>query len=451
MSKMKIWIIPPGQFRVTRDPSIVMETCLGSCIGVCLFDQHNSIGGLIHIILPDARAEKKSAYPARYASSGIPLLLSEMVKAGASTERISAFLVGGAMVILDSRLSVELNIGRKNAAIAKQILASYGIPIVKEDIGGHFGRVVRFRPIQGSIEITSLSKKGGLAPVFHPERKIALKELLEKINRLKPLPEVVRKIIYRIEDYEVSASELEEYILRDQALTANILKAANSPYYGFQGQISNIQRAIVLLGLEELRRIVLSTSLYDIYDTRINGYSLEKGMLMKHSIFCSMVAQLLANLKNSETDVDTVFTAALLHDIGKIVLDQYAFEKFNLIIDMVMNQNIPFIDAENRILGYDHAHVGGLIAEKWQLPEILIEAIQFHHEPNKAKKYPELVSIIHIADIISCMFGEGLGADGMANRLNQFAISCINLDVNDVEVITHSLPEIARRADAFLF
>ena len=166
--------------------------------------------------------------------------------------------------------------------------------------------------------------------------------------------------------------------------------------------------------------------------------------MLNHSLCCAMVAKLICQEKKIKKP-DTVFTAGLLHDIGKVILDQYAFEKFNLIMDRVLNENALFLDAENEIFGYNHAQIGGMIARKWNLPEVLIEAISFHHRPQEAKENPEVVSVVHIADNICSMIGYGCGADAMNNYIHQFAISNINLRSNDVDMIIKKLAVIMKK------
>ena len=158
-----------------------------------------------------------------------------------------------------------------------------------------------------------------------------------------------------------------------------------------------------------------------------------------------MVAELISQEKKIKNP-DTVFTAGLLHDIGKVILDQYAFEKFNLIMDRVLNENAPFLDAENEIFGYNHAQIGGIIARKWDLPEVLVEAISFHHQPQEAKENLEVVSVVHIADNICSMIGYGCGADAMDNHIHQFAISSINLRDDDIDKIIEKLAGIMKKA-----
>jgi putative nucleotidyltransferase with HDIG domain len=442
----EIHVVSPGEFKVTTHPSAVLETCLGSCIGVGLYDREAAIGGLGHILLPTGSEEKERIAPARYARSCIPLLLSEMIRLGGSKERIVAAIAGGALILAQRKLSVDMNIGRKNSDMVRQILDMEGIPIVRHNVGGHFGRVFRLKPATGETDIRTFGGKKHKALKRAATGEINLSDLKARIDRLKPLPEIARRIISRIEYSESSLADLEEYILKDQVITANILKVCNSAYYGFQYQISSINRAVVLIGAETLKNIVLAASLYNLYKERIDGYFLEKGEMLKHSVCCGMVAELIATEKKLK-DPDVVFTAGLLHDIGKVILDQDAFERFNLIMDSVLNENMPFLDAENKILGCDHAQTGGLVAKEWNLPEVLVEAISFHHQPEKAIQNPEVVSIVHIADVICSMSGVGGGADALANPIRQFAISAINLQKDDVNRIVEKLPEIVRHGE----
>lgn len=445
---MTCHLIFPGQFRVTNDPRLVLQACLGSCIAVAMYDYDAVIGGLLHIVLPIGSEEAEKIAPARYARSGIPMLLSEMIKLGASKERTVAAIAGGASVVADKKMNVNINIGERNLGTVRRVLSTQRIPVAAENVGGHSCRIFRLNVATGRTEVKAVGAGKHKAPTCGTKGEIRWTVLKKRIDQLKPLPGIARKIISGIEDSESSLSDLEQYILKDQALTANVLKVCNSAYYGFQYRISSIKRAVSLIGSKTLKNIVLAAALYDLYNDRFDGYSLRKGELMKHSLCCAMVAELIASEKKIK-DLDVVFTAGLLHDMGKVVLDQYAFEKFNLIMDLVINENVPFLGAENRILGYDHAQVGGLVAKEWNLPEVLREAVSFHHQPEKAEENPEVVSIVHIADVISSMVGVGAGADGLANRVHQFAVSTINLQTDDVYRIVEKLPELAREAEVF--
>ena len=445
---METYLVPPGEFRVVRGGSPVLESHLGSCVGVSLFDRHARIGGLIHIVLPQGRKEREALFPARYASTGIPLLLTEMISHGASKENIVAEIAGGALMLIDHKLSVDMNIGRRNSDRAEEILAREGIPVLSRVIGGYSGRVLNLDPNCGKTVIRYAGEKterGG--PPVMPD-KIELEEFKKGIEGLKPVPEKARRVISLIEfSSGYSPSDLENYVLRDQAICANVLKMCNSARFGFRLRVESISDAASLLGLDTLKDIVLAASTYKLYDEAPKGYSTEEGDLSRHSICCAMVAELMAREKGLE-DQGLFFMAGLLHDIGKLIFDQYAFEKFNLVMDRVINEAKTFIEAEDEILGCNHTQIGGIIAMEWGLPQELVEAISFHHTPEKAFESPEVVSVVHIADIICSMFGAGSSSSVLAGPLHQHALSVLDLKSEDVEGIIEQLPDVLKEVDA---
>jgi len=438
---METHVILPGEMEVTDDPSTVLKTCVGSCVAVAMYDHEAGIGGLAHIMLPTGSDKKEKARPALYARSGIPLLLNKMIKSGASKDNIIAGIAGGSLLLTDRKVGVELNIGRRNTDMVQEILSLVGIPLVRQDTGGYFGRVFNLNLEDGLIDIRKVKEKKHKTTKSEKNGEIKLENLTNRIDKLKPVPDIARMIISRIEYSGAGTYDLEKYIIKDQAFTANVLKLCNSPDYGFQKQIHSIRRAGELLNPETFKNIVLDASGFNLYNDTIKGYSLKKGQLLNHSLCCAKVARLISQEKKINNS-DVVFTAGLLHDIGKVILDQYFFEKFNLIMDKIINEDMQFLYAENEILGYNHAQVGEIIAREWNLPEILIESISLHHQPEKAKENPEVVSIIHIADCICSMIGYGGGASIVANRINGFAISCINLQSDDVDSIIEKLPEV---------
>ncbi|MDO9566903.1 MAG: HDOD domain-containing protein [Candidatus Desulfaltia sp.] len=441
---MAFYTLPPGKLITTDDPSAVIETCLGSCVGIAMYDRRAVIGGMVHIMLPAGSEDKEKISPARYARSGIPLLLDKMIKLGASKANIVAEIAGGAFMLNNKKLSVQLNIGRRNSDMTLQILDVLEIPIVKQDIGGYLRRVFKLEPAAGRTYLRTGEEKKENVLISKPDKEIELEDLKNRIDMLKPVPETARKIISRIEYSGSSLSDLEKYISQDQAITANILKMCNSDNYDFPGQIPSIKKAAALLGTKTFKKIVMDASLCNLYKDEIGAYSVEKGEMLNHSLFCAMVAELISQEKKIKNP-DTVFTAGLLHDIGKVLLDQYDFENFNLIMDRVLNMDMPFLDAEDKILGYNHAQVGRIIARKWNLPEVLVEAISFHHQPQEAKENPEVVSVVHIADNICSMIGYDCGADGLTGNIDQFAVSSINLHSDDVYMIVEKLPEIMKK------
>lgn len=275
---------------------------------------------------------------------------------------------------------------------------------------------------------------------------LSLHEVVQKVDELPALPNITYKVIQMTGDPKTSINQLAETIGGDQVLTAKVLRLANSAYYGYARTINTIREAVVILGFDRLRNLVMAASVANVIDSELSGYFLPKGELWKHSMSTAVLARNLAQ-KTRTILPDQAFTAGLLHDIGKVVLDIYMQDLFKKVMNAVLNENIPFMDAEREILGFDHAEVGSRVAEKWNLPPELIEAIAFHHNPNRATNNIKLVCLVHAADAISMSMGIGLGADGMMYPFEEIAVLQLNLSQETIESAISDLAEILPAAE----
>ncbi len=437
----KSFLISPAEFYVTRDRNAVLETYLGSCVGVTLYDPVAKVGGLAHIVLPDGDEKRKAVSPGKYATSALPLLTEKTLELGASKKRLVARMAGGASIYRD----LNLNIGQRNAQKARELLIQEGIPILEEDIGGNFGRVLSLKIEDGEIRLRQIGQGLREAPFPGVVREIEPGDILREIDQIQPLPETVRQALAAIDSEPTDSEELKKIIYQDQALTADILKVCNSACYGFSRRISSLSQAITLLGLKTVKKTLLALSLKKVLFQKIPSYSLRTGEMFRHALACAFTAELMAKEKGHDRDSEKFFTAALLHDIGKIVLGQVAFDRFGLVMDMVLKGNRSFIEAEKEILGYTHPQVGALIAQEWNLPLVLIEAIAFHHEPEKARAASEVVAVVHVSNVICSMLGIGCGVDGLVNPVRPEALSLLALDGRAVDNIIERLPEVMKQ------
>jgi putative nucleotidyltransferase with HDIG domain len=268
--------------------------------------------------------------------------------------------------------------------------------------------------------------------------KITLVKLLEKIKEMPPLPQSVTQILEISKSTKSSAQDLAKVFEHDPALAANILKIANSSSYGFTRKISSITHAIVCLGLDTVKSIALTSSTQEMLNNEIPAYDLEKGMLLQHSITCATCARIIAQ-RIGYKDCEEAYTAGLLLDIGKVILSRFAEDQFNQIIEKTKDNKIPFNIAEQEVLGFDHPRIGGRIIKKWNLPPILIEAVQYHHQPEKAETNKTLTYIVHFADAISDMLGIGLGSDGLMYVFEENTLDVLGLSKEDMESIMSEL------------
>ena len=236
--------------------------------------------------------------------------------------------------------------------------------------------------------------------------------LLEMAPDAVPLPATTMKIIKLIGDSSSSMQEVAAVMEMDQALTARVLRVANSAYYGLPRQVASARDAVVLLGQNTLRSLVFTASVSGVLGRKADGYAMEEGELWKHSISVAVASRIVAGFSHRAL-AEEAYVAGLLHDIGKIVLDQFMTDEFSETFEYAAANSVPFSDAEREIVGADHAHVGGLLAERWELPDNYVAAIRYHHDPLASGDMKLLTSIVHIADLIALELGLGLGADGL--------------------------------------
>jgi putative nucleotidyltransferase with HDIG domain len=229
---------------------------------------------------------------------------------------------------------------------------------------------------------------------------------IEDIGALPTLPEVPMKLIQLIADEESSMEDLSRIIERDPSLAANILKVANSPYYGMRQKIASLTLALTILGLNEIINIVTSISIVRLFPSRKHADSFDRIRFWRHSFGCATAARMLSNdMRFEMQEVD--FVAGLLHDIGKLIIDQYFHPKLKEIRKAQEAEEMTVLEAETAVLGVDHAIIGSWLAETWGLPAILVESIAYHHQPLDVlalatpSREPALTAIVHLSDILS--------------------------------------------------
>jgi len=233
-----------------------------------------------------------------------------------------------------------------------------------------------------------------------------IKTILKEIGEMPPLPDVVAKVIRMTKDPDVSASQLNKVISMDQALTANILKLCNSAYYGLPRVISSVTQAVMYLGFHTVRNLVMTCTMQDMYGGRMSGYGYPEGGLWKHSVGVAIASQILCKKVRPGLN-DTAFTAGLLHDLGKMVLNRHVGERFQEIAGVMEEKNLGMHEGELEVLGFDHALIGAKIADQWNFPPELVQAIGFHHYPEKAKGRPLLAVIVNVGDLLTLRLGHG--------------------------------------------
>jgi HD-like signal output (HDOD) protein len=231
-----------------------------------------------------------------------------------------------------------------------------------------------------------------------------LRKILGTITSLPTLPESAMRIYDLASKDNVTVTEIIPLIDKDPSISAQLLKIANSPFYGFLGGVSSIDHAVALLGLKEVSNVAFASAVSNQF---LHGDQVTKKhlkALWEHSMLTGFVARLLGE-EFGETDVATLFLLGLVHDIGSIVLIRFFFEEFQLILEQTKYEKSEITIQEKKVMGITHCEIGALVLKNWRLPARVIFPVLHHHYPWKDKNYPLTSVIIYFADLLVRMSG----------------------------------------------
>lgn len=258
--------------------------------------------------------------------------------------------------------------------------------------------------------------------------------IISKIDDLPTLPRTVFKITELVNDPKSSAKELARIITEDQVLTARLLKLVNSSFYGFPQRVSAVTAAIVLLGFDAIRNLLLTTSVFDLFAIKSSRKPKDQEQFWDHSLGCAVGAKVIGNHLRHDK-IEELFVAGLLHDIGKIVELMFFPDDFNRVTHLIHKENTLMTQAEIDVFGFTHAEIGKLLAERWNLPTKLTSVIAHHHQPSQAGAFTVEATIVHVADIFARALGLGSGGDDKVPHLDRNAWDPMNLDVATIELL----------------
>ena len=270
-------------------------------------------------------------------------------------------------------------------------------------------------------------------PVGPPTGEVLKQRILRHMKDLPPIPQTIFKAREIMASPDSDFKELANLFETDQTIAAKILKIANSPYYGYSGKITSIQRASVILGHKTLVELLTVIGTAGLLGNKLEGYWLDSGALWKHSLAVAFGSRIIANTMKPALSNDA-FTSGLIHDVGKLILDQYVKERWELFEKFMADGEHTFLDAEKKILELDHAEVASEVCKKWNIPEPLTVAIRYHHHPSQSNG-SELAYIVHVADAIAMMTSLGTGIDGTLYQMDDTAMEFLNLreeNLNDI-------------------
>jgi len=261
-----------------------------------------------------------------------------------------------------------------------------------------------------------------------------LDQLINRINTLPTIPMVLLKLNDILKDPRTTMTQIADVISKDQTCAARVLRLVNSAYYSLPRKITNLKEAVVWIGINPLRHLLLATTVFDLIPINNKGGKLNREQFWYHTIGCSVASRVIGQF-SSMANPEELFAAGLLHDIGKVALDYLLHDEFVQAVDLAHNEKIHIAKAERRIFGFDHSIVGGLLAEKWHFPSKIQTCIKYHHQPFRNNKYPKEVAIIHLADILVRAKNLGTGYDNTIPEISMEAWDCIGLPLISIKPI----------------
>jgi putative nucleotidyltransferase with HDIG domain len=273
-----------------------------------------------------------------------------------------------------------------------------------------------------------------------PISSMTLDDLVGKTSDLPSLPAAAMAVMRETESADGTAQSVAKQLMQDQALTARVLRLANSAFYGLSRQVVDVPECVVVLGMRTIRNLSLVASTYPWLTRPLRGYELGPDELWRHSLSVAVGSQLVAqHVRTGKSEV--AFTCGLLHNIGKVLLSVWLEGRLNDLHKQADQEGMTLEEAERRFLGYDHAEAGAHLADRWNLPKPLVDAIRYHHTPELCIPTSVLVDCVHVADWLSVAIGLGIDGEGFAPTLSEDAVGRLRLTPLDLEALQGAVRE----------
>lgn len=272
---------------------------------------------------------------------------------------------------------------------------------------------------------------------------ISRDDILASVFELPPFPPVATRVLAMLQQERYGAEDLAKIIELDPSLTTKVMRIANGAILGFVEPAKSMRDALVRLGWDRVRQVVIASAVSPYINTEISGYGLQQGDLWRHSIAVAFAAELLA--PQTRIAPGLAFTAGLLHDIGKLVMSKYVLDRRTDLDLYTTNGFLSYEEAEVKVFRISHAELGAEVLTMWRFPLDIIEAVRWHHEPENASVQSPLVEIVNLANALALICGVGVGNDGLRFRVSPSAIERFDLSPRKIAEL---LVQVESRLDA---
>jgi putative nucleotidyltransferase with HDIG domain len=242
----------------------------------------------------------------------------------------------------------------------------------------------------------------------------SIEEYVKRASNLPPAPRILPQLLTVLNQPNLDSGKLVELILLDPSLTVAVIRHCNSAFLGASLPASDLREAVTRLGFQKVFQIVAAISGAKALQQSQRGYGMELGQLWQHSVTTAIAAQILA--RSAGENENLIFTAGLLHDLGKIVLNEVLAFRYQKLIQTVKTNKCALIEAEKELLEVNHAEVGSALLEQWHFAPDLVAAVRFHHDPFAAHPHERLAALVHLGDLLAYCIGHGYGYQAFAVR-----------------------------------
>ena len=265
-----------------------------------------------------------------------------------------------------------------------------------------------------------------------------IEQLVEQVDRLAVTPSVHARVQRMVRDTDVSAQELGEAISEDPSLTAQVLRLANSAAYGRSRTVGTVSQAVVLLGFETIDRQVLAPARGALKEPAADDGPFDFGALREHSVAVAAGARLLAR-RVGHADEEAVFVAGLLHDIGRIPMAEHMPVELERALDRAWRLRTSLVKAERRTIGFTHCRVGACLAAQWELPELVEDAVAFHHGPDLTERHNLETRIVEAADVLAKAMSLGYSGDDRVGAISKRTRELLRLETDELEGLLEAI------------
>ena len=257
-----------------------------------------------------------------------------------------------------------------------------------------------------------------------------LDDFINRVQHLPPAPKILPQLLSMLGRDDVESSMVVELMMYDQSLTAGTLQLCNSAIFSGENPATDLHEAVARLGFSRIYQLAAAISGARALSPAQKGYGINEGELWKHSVTSAVAGQLMAREAGEEENL--VFTCCLLHDIGKVVLASALEHIYGKLVEDVEKNQQALIDAEKRLLGVEHAEIGGRLLARWKFPPNIVSAIWFHHNPAAAAPYERLAALVYLANMVAYIIGHGFGHHAFALRGRAEALDILGFKGDDL-------------------